>query len=130
MEFGYYTIAYYQGGPCSYSISPTSQSFGASSGSGTIDVTTGTSCNWTAVSNASWITITAGSNGTGDGTVNYSVAANKGTKSRIGTLTVAGQTFTVIQSVSPPSPTHSAPGIKNQIRFICEHRYKRINVSK
>ncbi len=31
---------------------------------------------WTAISNAAWLTITAGASGTGNGTVTYNVAAN------------------------------------------------------
>jgi hypothetical protein len=91
------------GTSCSYSISPTSQSFGSGGGSGSVSVTAGSGCSWTAVSNASWITITSGSSGSGNGTVNYSVAANTSTSSRTGTMTIAGQSFTVNQSgVSPP----------------------------
>jgi hypothetical protein len=52
-------------------------------------------CNWTAVSNVSWITITSGASGTGSGTVTYSVAST--TSSRTGTMTIAGLTFTVKQ---------------------------------
>ncbi|MBP6821374.1 MAG: BACON domain-containing protein, partial [Acidobacteria bacterium] len=54
---------------------------------------------WTATSNAAWITITSGTSGTGNGTVNYSVATNTGAI-RSGTMTIAGQTFTVMQSAS------------------------------
>jgi hypothetical protein len=50
------------------------------------------------VSNATFITVTAGASGTGSGTVSYSVAANTATTSRTGTLTIAGQTFTVTQA--------------------------------
>jgi subtilisin-like proprotein convertase family protein len=46
----------------------------------------------------SWITITSGSSGTGNGTVNYSVAANTGANSRTGTITVNGQVHTVTQA--------------------------------
>ena len=60
--------------------------------------TTTTGCAWTATSNAPWITVTTGASGSGNGTVTYSVAANTGTTSRTGTLTVAGQTFTVTQA--------------------------------
>lgn len=45
-----------------------------------------------------WITITSGSNGTGNGTVNYSVAANPATSQRTGTITVNGQIHTVTQA--------------------------------
>jgi Zn-dependent metalloprotease len=86
------------GGTCSFSISPTSASVAAGGGTGSVSVTAGTGCNWTAASNSAFITITSGTSGTGSGTVNYSVAANTGTTSRTGTLTIAGQTFTVTQA--------------------------------
>jgi C1A family cysteine protease len=100
VEFGYWTIAYHQESGCTYSISPTSQSFPAAGGSGTMNVTADNNCSWTAVSNASWITITSGSSGTGNGSVQYSVAPNikKKSRTRTGTITVAGQLFTVTQS--------------------------------
>jgi len=50
------------------------------------------------VSNATFITVTSGSSGSGNGTVGYSVAANAGSTSRSGTITIAGQTFTVTQA--------------------------------
>ena len=54
-------------------------------------------CDWTATSNDAWITITSGDSGSGNGTVGYSVSANASASSRTGTLTIAGQTFTVTQ---------------------------------
>lgn len=86
------------GGTCTFSINPTSASVVAGGGTGSVTVTAGTGCNWTAVSNASFITITSGASGSGNGTVNYSVAANTGTSSRVGTMTIAGLTFTVTQA--------------------------------
>jgi Zn-dependent metalloprotease len=86
------------GGTCTFSINPTSASYAAAGGTGSVTVTAGAGCAWTAVSNATFITITSGSSGSGNGTVNYSVAANGGTGSRNGTMTIAGQTFTVTQA--------------------------------
>jgi Zn-dependent metalloprotease len=86
------------GGTCTFSISPTSASFAAAGGAGSTSVTASAGCNWTAVSNAAFITITGGASGTGSGTVSYSVASNGGTTSRTGTMTIAGQTFTVTQA--------------------------------
>jgi Zn-dependent metalloprotease len=86
------------GGTCTFSISPTSASQPSGGGTGSVTVTATAGCAWTAVSNATFITITSGSSGTGNGTVNYSVAANTGSTSRTGTLTIAGQTFTVTQA--------------------------------
>ena len=84
------------GGGCTYSISPTSASVPATGGSGTVTVTAGSGCTWTATSNAGWITVTSGASGSGNGSVGYSVAGNSGA-ARTGTLTIAGQTFTVNQ---------------------------------
>ena len=86
------------GGTCTFSINPTSASFAAAGGTGSVTVTAGAGCGWTAVSNASFITITSGASGSGNGTVNYSVAANTASTSRNGTVTIAGQTFTVTQA--------------------------------
>ena len=85
-----------QSGNCTYSIAPAQRSHPAAGGAGTINVTTDAGCNWTAVSNAAWITITSG-NGTGNGVVNYTVAANPGPGGRSGTITVGGRAFTVKQ---------------------------------
>ena len=89
---------------CAYSISPTSQSLSASGGDGSVSVTTSAGCPWQASNRASWITINSRSNGSGDGTVNFSVAANTEPNPRTATLTVAGQTFTVNQSGAQPNP--------------------------
>lgn len=86
------------GAACAYSILPTSQSFGAGGGSGNVSVTAGSGCSWTASSNDDWIRITSGSSGIGNGTVNYTVAANTSGSSRTGTLLIAGRTFTVTQA--------------------------------
>lgn len=95
---GNYTLFLGTGGQsCSYSINPTNQSFSSSGGTGTVNVSAGSGCNWTASSNAAWITINSGSSGSGNGPVGYSVAANSG-QARTGTITIAGQTFTVNQS--------------------------------
>ncbi|MEK6301611.1 MAG: FG-GAP-like repeat-containing protein [Acidobacteriota bacterium] len=80
------------------SISPTSQSFTQSGGADTVNVTSPSSCTWTAVSNDAWITVTTGASGSGNGIVNYSVAVNNSLDSRTGTMTIAGQTFTVNQA--------------------------------
>ena len=86
------------GGTCSFSINPTSASFAAAGGSGSVTVSTTAGCDWTAVSNSSFITVTSGASGSGSGTVSYSVAANTSSLSRNGSLTIAGLTHTVSQA--------------------------------
>jgi hypothetical protein len=90
--------------PCTYAISPTSQTVSAAGGSGTVNVTTASGCGWTASSNVSWITVTSGATGTGNGSVAFTVGINNAA-SRSGTLTIAGQAFTVTQGAAPGSST-------------------------
>jgi len=45
----------------------------------------------------SWITITSGASGTGDGTVRVTVASYQGTGDRTAIVTIAGLPFTVVQ---------------------------------
>jgi len=88
---------------CTYSISETSKSYSSYSSSGSVAVTTGPGCTWSAASSAnsaSWITVTSGSNGSGNGTVTYSISANPNSAPRTGTITIAGQLYTVTQSGS------------------------------
>jgi len=108
VSFGDYTIAYEGGSPnpppppppsCTYSINPTSKTFKAGGGSGKVTVSTQDTCDWSAISNVSWIAITAVSTSSGSGTVSYVVQAHTGPQ-RSGTLTIAGQTFTVKQQVA------------------------------
>ena len=89
-------------GPCTYWINPTSRSIAANGGTGTVAVTTGPDCTWTGVANAAWLHVTSGASGTGNGNVGYSVDVNTSQSARTGTMTVAGQTFTVNQSASGP----------------------------
>jgi len=107
---------------CSYSINPTSKNFTTAGGSGSTTVTTTNRCAWTAVSDVSWITINGGGNRTGPGTVNFTVAVNNGS-TRSGTITIAGQTFTVTQdggcaySISPTSKSAPASGGTNNFNI-------------
>lgn len=91
--------------PCVFTIAPTSATSAAAGSTGTVNVTIAPSgCSpstWTASSAVPWLTVTT----TGT-SVSYSVGQNTATTSRTGTLTVAGQTFTVTQAgavVTPPT---------------------------
>lgn len=83
---------------CRLTVSPTTMGVAAGGGTKTITVTNieGSNCNWTAVSNSSFVTVSSGSSGTGSGTVTLTVPVNSST-SRSGTVTVAGQTVTLNQ---------------------------------
>jgi hypothetical protein len=77
---------------------PTSETFPLEGGDAIVNVTAPAGCGWQAASNDSWITITTGSSGIGNGTVNYSVGVNATGVPRVGTMTIAGLTFTVNQT--------------------------------
>lgn len=83
---------------CTYSITPLSNSVAAAGGNGTVAVTAGSGCPWTATTSANWITVTSATSGTGNGSVSYQVAANPSTSLRTGTITIAGQTQTITQA--------------------------------
>ncbi|MDQ3712260.1 MAG: FG-GAP-like repeat-containing protein [Acidobacteriota bacterium] len=95
------TFTITQASGCTFTLSPTSASLPGNAGTGTFNITgSDTGCSYTVVSNASFITITSGSSGTGSGTVSYSITANTGSV-RTGTITVGGQTFTITQAALP-----------------------------
>ena len=84
---------------CTYTLNATSVTLAAKGGSKKVSVKVkGTDCSWTAVSNDPFITITSGSSGTGNGKVGYTVPGNTNTTDLSGTMTIAGQTFTVNQA--------------------------------
>ena len=93
------TATFSKASTCSESISSSNATLSSGANSGSVSVTaSSSSCTWTATSNVSWITITSGSSGTGSGTVSYSVSANTSSSSQTGTITIAGQTFSVTQA--------------------------------
>ena len=99
-------------------LSAVSASVGSAAASGSVNVNAAAGCAWTAASGAAWLTVTAGASGSGPGTVSYSVAQNTSTAARTGTMTIAGQTFTVTQAgaaacsytIAPTSRSSPAAG--------------------
>ncbi len=90
---------------CVTSLSSSNLLVANSGGAGSFNVTASGSCNWTAVPTDSFVTITSGSSGAGNGTVNFSVAANNGPQ-RTTVIVVGGQVFTITQAGGGPcAPT-------------------------
>lgn len=87
---------------CTYQVEPLSGSFGIEGGAGEFNVIAPDSCSWSVVSSApSWITITSGSDGNGDGIVSYQVQPND--SPREGTITIQpdGPSYTITQEGPP-----------------------------
>lgn len=83
---------------CTYSLSSNSYSGSAFTEVITTDVITRSDCPWTATSNdPSWLTVTGGNSGVGNGTVTITAQPNSDF-SRTGTVTIAGKSFYVTQA--------------------------------
>jgi len=83
---------------CSYALSSGIASPSAKGGTNTVNVITTSPCPWTATPNNAWLTILNATNGVSSGTVTYIVAPNGSSNARTGTVSIADQTFTVIQA--------------------------------
>ncbi|HEV2202321.1 MAG TPA: BACON domain-containing carbohydrate-binding protein [Bryobacteraceae bacterium] len=84
---------------CTYALSPGGQGFSAPGGAGSVAVTAAASCSWTVSGQPSWITIIGAGGGSGNGAVNFVVAANSGA-ARSATLSFPGVTFLVDQAAN------------------------------
>jgi len=96
-------------------------SFNAGAGSGTIEISEPPGTGWTVTSSADWITITSSPTGTGNGCINYAVAANTSTAQRNGSLTLANTkqgtaTFNVNQGADLAPASLQAPAGAGRVR--------------
>jgi len=105
---GYTFTVTEEGNSCSYEISPQDNSFDSTGGTGTITVTAGEGCSWTAQNDSVWITITSDDSGTGNGVITYTVSANTGTDERTGNITIGGE----VHSVTQEAPETDKPDLK------------------
>jgi hypothetical protein len=87
---------------CTVSLSEYAVTFDRPGGARSVNVQASpSSCSWQATSNASWLRITSGSTGTGNGVLSYQVDAHTGSGLREGTIGIAGQILTVRQTSDP-----------------------------
>jgi subtilisin family serine protease len=98
---------------CNFQLSQNSADFPVNGGSGAVSVTAATNCDYAVKSNASWITVTAGNPGSGNGSFTYNVAASPIPLTegwgRTGTISVGDKTFTVNQEGIAPPPGPKRP---------------------
>ena len=112
---------------CSYSLSTYSNTATAGAYSNVIvSVTANAGCAWSASSNVNWLTITSGSSGSGNGTVYFNIAENTSSTSRTGTITIAGNTYTVIQAGANQICSYT---LSNNIYTATSNAYTNISVS-
>ena len=89
-----------QANGCTYTLSASSASFPASGGSGSVNLSTGAGCTWTAGSSAAWLTVTSAKSGSGSATVSFGVAANASSSVRSANLTIGSATLVVTEAAS------------------------------
>ena len=82
---------------CTFNLSSNSINAPTKGGTFSINVTGGNNCDYSAKSNVDWVHVTSGYEMTGSATVTFRVNVNS-TITRTGTISIAGQTFTVNQS--------------------------------
>jgi hypothetical protein len=115
---------------CNNQLSSNNAFFPVTGGAGSFNLST--SCDWTAISNDSWIEITSASAGSGNATITYIVSENLTNSARQGTMTVGGLTFTVTQDggighnctydISPSFQSYPAAGGTGLINIGTEER--------
>jgi uncharacterized protein (TIGR03437 family) len=64
------------GSASNFTFTPASESYSAALTNDRITISTGPGCNWTAFSDVSWLAITSGQSGTGNGAITIQVLAN------------------------------------------------------
>jgi hypothetical protein len=95
---------------CTAILSPTSASVPAGGGTGSFTVTIPASCSWTATPDSSWITVTSGGSGTGNGTISYQVQPNSGANAQVGHIAVADKQFAITEAGgSSPATLTASP---------------------
>ena len=85
------------GAICNFTVSASDLRSNSDGFHGSVSVSAPGGCGWTAATQVSWMIITSGATGSGNGIVTFTVASNTGAM-RSGTLTVAGSTITVTEA--------------------------------
>ena len=103
------------GSPNNLSLSAYSATVSSASSDGRITVTTGDGCNWSATTDVTWIQITFGSPGTGNGGISYHLLANT-TAQRTGSIHVGALTYTITQQ-APAAPPVVLSSVSNAANY-------------
>jgi uncharacterized protein (TIGR03437 family) len=106
-----------QSSVCLYTLTPGQTTVPVNGGTGMFTVTTTAGCAWAAQSSVDWVTVTAGTGGSGNGTVTFSVAANSDNVPRTTSITVGNTGFIVSQpaagcefTIDPGTATFASEG--------------------
>lgn len=87
---------------CDFTLSPGTQSFPTTGGSGSFAINMPSACSWTALSGSSFVTVNSASGGNGDATVSFSVLPNFGGP-RSGSIEISNGVATRSFQIQQPS---------------------------
>lgn len=93
--------------PCTYEVAPRTISFPHGGGVSTVSVTTQAGCSWTATGGDTWLRVTGGATGTGNGSVQLTADANPASNPRSTTVLIAGTSVAVEQAAAPSPCTYA-----------------------
>jgi hypothetical protein len=93
---------------CTIQAATDGPSFPAAGGSGTVRIGANRDCQWAAQTDAPWVTLVPPATGQGDGSVQFSVAANGDAVSRTGSLSINDQRLQISQAGKPCELTVSS----------------------
>jgi hypothetical protein len=86
---------------CALQVTADSPSFPASGGSGSVRITATRDCQWSAKTDASWLSIASPAQGQGEGTVKFSAGTNTDATSRTAAIAVNDQRLEISQAGKP-----------------------------
>ncbi len=102
---------------CGVTVTNSLESIPASGGAGSLTVSAARDCTWAASNTAPWIVLTSASNGQGEGSIAYRVAANSAPAARRATIEVNTASADIVQeaaecrfTVTPTAATVAASG--------------------
>lgn len=117
---------------CPLALAPTTQFFTTAGGPGSLNVIASSSCGWTVLVHANWITLTSSDTGTGNAEVTFEVRENFTGSPRQALINVNGFAQVVVQdaglgddcnySINPQFQSFSASGGSGVISVIAEER--------
>src|SRR6185436_4555506 len=86
---------------CNYLMAPTATNVAYRAFTGEVAVTTAVGCSWSVYDKDSWITLIFGASGNGPATIRYRIPQNPTALPRVGSFSVADQTYTITQAAAP-----------------------------
>ncbi len=107
-----------QDAPCTYSVTPSTMGFYSGGGNGSILVTTGSDCSWTATSSSSWLTVSSGASGSGDGIVSFSVPPDTTGTGQTASINITGAGFSYSSTSANVYQDSTPPPVATALRFV------------